>query len=268
MGRRLGGQLGELLGIDADREYRGAGPAMARMDDAVTHDEPEIVLRVGQEVLAILLGLETDQVIGQHRLDQLAMMRHAADHRARRPRRMQEEADRLRDAEIAQFRAEREEMIVLDPERRIRLLEAQQRARHEGVHFAIADIVFLRGADQIGARMQRRPQRRIGKPFVIAAVMRRRQIEHRQRAGTQCFDFGERFLLVPVADPPAGTDPDRARLLDDRQQRRRESPRHGFVGFSARNAVRNDDEVHKSPPVGARVNNHSSIWFLINLSTN
>ena len=239
-----------------------------RMHDAATHDEAEILLGVGQEILAVLLGLETDQIVRQHRLDQLAMVRHAADHGARRPWRMQEEADRLPDAERAQFRAEREEMIVLDPECRLRLLEAQQRARHEGVYFAIAGIVFLRGADEIGAGMQRRPQCRICEPFVIAAVMRRRQIEHRQRTGTQGFDFSERFLLVPVADPSAGTDPDRAGLLDDRQQRGCQSPRHGFVRFSTRNAVRDDDEVHKSPPVSARVNNHSSIWFLSNLSTN
>ena len=77
MGRRLRRQLGELPGIDADRKYRGAGPAVARNDDAVMHDEAEVGLRVRQEVLAIFLGLETDQIIGQHRLDQLAMMRHA-----------------------------------------------------------------------------------------------------------------------------------------------------------------------------------------------
>ena len=194
-----------------------AGTAVARDHDAVVNDETEIGLRVGQKILAILFGLEADQIIGQHRLDQFAMMRHAADHGARRPRRMQEEADRLRDAEIAQFGAERQEMIILNPERGVRLAEAQQRARHEGVHFAIADIVVLGGADQIGARMQRRPQRRIGKAFVIAAVMRGRQIEHRQRASAQCLDFGERFLLGPVADPAAGTNPDRAGFLDHRQ---------------------------------------------------
>ena len=97
------------------------------------------MLDIGKEVFAILLGLETDEVVGQHRLDQLAMMRHAADQRARRPWRMQEEADRLRHAEIAQLRAERQEMIVLHPEHGIGLAEAHQRARHEGVHFAIGD---------------------------------------------------------------------------------------------------------------------------------
>jgi len=92
------------------------------------------------------------------------MMRHAFNHGARGPRRMQEEAERLGDAEIAQFRAQRKEMIILDPERAVGLLKAQQCARHEGVHFAIAEIIFLRGADQVGAGMQRRPQCRIRKP--------------------------------------------------------------------------------------------------------
>ena len=48
--------------------------------------------------------------------------------------------------------------------------------------------------------MQRRPQGRIGKAFIIAAVMRRRQIQHGQRAGAEGFDFGEWFLLGTVAD--------------------------------------------------------------------
>ena len=57
MGRGFSGQLGELLGIDADREYRGAGSPMARIDDAATHGEPEILLRIRQKILAILLVL-------------------------------------------------------------------------------------------------------------------------------------------------------------------------------------------------------------------
>ena len=178
---------------------------------------------------------------------------------------MQEEADRLRDAEIAQLRAEREEMIVLHPERGVRLLEAQQRARHEGVDLAIADIIVLRSADQIGARMQRRPQRRIGEAFVIAAVMRRRQIEHRQRAGAQRLDFGERFLLVPVAHAAAGTDPDRAGFLDDRQQRRRQS-RPSWARSALPRETRLETTTRFTGPLllVRAFNSHSSIWFLIN----
>ena len=147
---RLGGLLGEFFRIDADRKYRDARCAVARGDDAVFDLEAEIGREISEEIVAIVLGLESDQIVGQHRLDQFAMMRHAADHGARRPRRMQEEADRLGDAEIAQFRAQRQEMIILNPERRLRLLEAQQRPRHEGVDFAIGKIIVLRGADQIG----------------------------------------------------------------------------------------------------------------------
>ncbi len=153
----LGGLLGEFLRINADREHRGTRPAVARDDDAVANDEVQLGLQVGQEILAILFGLETDQVIGQHRLDQVAMMRHAADHVTRRPRRVQEEADRLRDAELAELRAEREKMIILNPERGVLFSKAQQRTRHKGVDFAIAEIIVLGGTDQIGAGMQCRP---------------------------------------------------------------------------------------------------------------
>jgi len=83
------------------------------------------LLDIAEKILAIVAGLETDQIVGQHRLDQFAMMRHAADNGARRPGRVQEKADRVGDAEIAQFRAQRQEMIVLNPERGVRLLEPQ-----------------------------------------------------------------------------------------------------------------------------------------------
>ena len=85
--------------------------------------ETEIRPDIGQEIFAIVFGLESDQIVRQHRLDQFAMMRDAADDGARGPRRMQEKADRLGDAEIAQFRAQRQEVIILNPERGVGLSE-------------------------------------------------------------------------------------------------------------------------------------------------
>ena len=70
---------------------------------------------------------------------------------------MQEEADRLLDVQLPQFGTQRQEVIILNPEGRVGLAEAQQRARHESVDFAIGAIVLSRSADQIGTRMQRRP---------------------------------------------------------------------------------------------------------------
>jgi hypothetical protein len=112
---------------------------------------------IAEEIVAILRGLEADQVVGEHRFDQLAVMRHALDDAVGRPRRVQEEADRPGDAELAQLGSERKEMIILHPEDRVLLVEAQQGTRHEGVDFTIGEIVALRDADQIAARMQRRP---------------------------------------------------------------------------------------------------------------
>ncbi len=186
-------------------------------DNSVFDIKTEILRKIVDKIVAIVLGLKPDQIVRQHRLDQFAMMRHATNHGARGPWRMQEEADRLLDAEIAQLRAEREEMIILNPERGLRLLEPEQGLGHECVHFAIGKIVILRGADQIAARMQRRPQRRIGKPLIIAAVMRGRQIEHGQRTGSEGLDFGKRLLLRTIANAAAGTDPNRTGFFHYRQ---------------------------------------------------
>ena len=70
---------------------------------------------------------------------------------------MQEKPERLGDAEITQFRAECQEMIILHPISGVLLFEPKKRPGHKGVHFAIGEIIPVRGADQIGARMQRRP---------------------------------------------------------------------------------------------------------------
>src|SRR5713101_4525617 len=139
----LGGLHRESLGIDSDRKYRDARCAVARRNDAVFDLKTKTERKITEETLTVVLGLESDQIIGQHRLDQFAMMRHPLDDGARRPRRMQEESDRLGDAEIAQLRAQRQKMIVLNPEHRVGFLKSQQRPRHEGVDFAIGQIILL-----------------------------------------------------------------------------------------------------------------------------
>src|SRR6185503_14433517 len=122
----------ELLRVDADRKHFAACASVMREHGAILDDETELAAGIGEEILAILLSLETEQIIGQHCIDQLAMIGHALHYRGDRPRRMQEEADGIVDAEITQLRAEREEMIVLHPERCPGLSEAEQGARHEG----------------------------------------------------------------------------------------------------------------------------------------
>jgi hypothetical protein len=83
--------------------------------------------------------------------------------------------------------------------------------------------------------------------------MRSRQIEHRERTGAERLDLGEWFLLGTLADTAGGTNPNRAGVFHYRQQRGRQPARHGLIGFAARNAIRNDNEVHGSLLLGRRL---------------
>ena len=85
--------------------------------------------------------------------------------------------------------------------------------------------------------MQRRPQGRIGKAFIIPAVMRGRQIQHGERAGAESFDLGKWFLLGTVTDAAGGTYPNRAGFLHHGQQRGGKTARHRLVGLAPRNAI-------------------------------
>ena len=140
-------------------------------------------------------------------------------------------------AELAQLRAEREEVIVLHPEHRVGFAELEQRPRHEGVDFAVGQVVTVRNADQVAAGVQGGPQRRVGKTLVEAAVMRGRQIQHRHCAGAERFDLDKGFLLGTVTDPTAGADPNCTGFLHHRQQRRSESTGHRLVRLAARDAI-------------------------------
>ena len=166
-------------------------------------------------------------------------------------------------------------MIVLDPERRVRLLEAQQRLRHEGVDFAIGGIIVLRGAGSgsLRANAAPLPQRRILQNLsgIVAAVNARAgMIQHRQRAGAQRLDLGERLLLRPVADSCRWNRPRRSRRNSPPRANNAAArpPVMGSWRFGARHAVRNDNEIHRAPPDWARVlTTIHQIWFLANLST-
>jgi hypothetical protein len=136
-GGRLGGTRGEVIHADADRKGRKLRFALARHDRIVGDTQAEFLPDVVPEVQPILVGLKSDQIIGQHRLNELAMLGYALHDGARRPRRMQEKADGLLDPEPPQLRSQGQEVIILDPEGRVRPVEAQQRARHERVDLAV-----------------------------------------------------------------------------------------------------------------------------------
>ena len=141
----------EALDIDADGKCRQTRRAVARRHCPGRHDQSHFHLEVVDKIVPVFIGLEADEIVGQHRFNQFAMMRHPIDDVSRRPRRMQKEADRLVNIALAQLGAQRQEMIVLNPERCVRLAEPYQRSRHECIHLAIGIIVIVRCTDQIPA---------------------------------------------------------------------------------------------------------------------
>ena len=128
-------------------------------DGAVDHIESELGLQIVLEILPILDGLKADEVVSEHRARDFAMVRHSRHGAAVRPRRVQEESERTLHVEPAQLRAKDEKVIILDPKNRLGCVEAQQSARHEGVDLAIRDIIVAADMNEIGARVQCRPQR-------------------------------------------------------------------------------------------------------------
>ena len=68
------------------------------------------------KTMQIGLGLKADQIIGAQCLNQIAVIRQHAQQLRRRERRVQEEAERLVLVETAQLAAERDHMIVVNPD--------------------------------------------------------------------------------------------------------------------------------------------------------
>ena len=241
---RLGGARREGVDVDSDRESADARDAPLRRDRIIDQAQPELADQIVREVLDVVVGLEADQVIGEHRLHEIAVVRNVHDRAPARPGRVQEEADGAFDPQAAQFLAERQEVVVVNPIGRVRPAEAQQPARHEGVDLAIAVVIVDRCLDQIRAGMQGGPKDRIRESLVVAFVVSGRQVDSGDGAGPQRLDLGEGVLVRGVAQPPARPDPDCAGTLNDRKQRTREATADRFVQFGFRHPVRNDNEAH------------------------
>ena len=75
-------------------------------------------------------------------------------------------------------------------------------------------------ADEIGARMKGRPQCRVRKSVVVAAVVILRQIDCAQRSVTKGADLDEGVIARGIAEAAARANPDRAKIPHRRQQRR------------------------------------------------
>src|SRR5262249_23424578 len=156
---RLRRLLSDGVDIDADRERRGAQPPPEGGDLARGH---HLSAGVARDVIAkaaeVGFRLESDEIVGAERAHQLGMWRQDAQQLCGGEGGVEEKSDRLLDAELAQRRAQRDQMIIVYPDDVARL---EQRGEVAGELLVDAEIAREIGAlkiDEAGAVMEERPQ--------------------------------------------------------------------------------------------------------------
>src|SRR5215471_11347611 len=70
-----------------------------------------------------------------------------------RPRRVQEKSDLANDSKLPQLKAQRQEVVVMDPETRLGPAKRGKHSRHVGIDLSVGGIVFRTSAQKVEARM-------------------------------------------------------------------------------------------------------------------
>ena len=166
----LGARADEGIDVDADREAGDRQLAIEGADAAVLQDATEhAVLQVVDEVADIDLGLQTDEIVGGKAASQLAVLGDGEERLRRRHGDVQEEPDWVGDAERAQLHAERDHVIVVHPDRVVRLQQRPQRLSEALVHVEVALIVAGLELRDVEAGVKHRPQYVVGVAGVVGS---------------------------------------------------------------------------------------------------
>ncbi|MNI40214.1 hypothetical protein D3C73_944270 [compost metagenome] len=235
------GLAGDQLGVDADRERCGAEVASTGRFEVAVVEHPTAAeqAQVGLEAIGIALGLEADEVVGIQRREQPQMVGHRLQQIGRWHRDVQEEADAAADAALAQHRAERNQVVIVDPDD---VVFAQQRRQLVGEQ-CVDPVVGLAGAavvvDQVQAEVQQWPQGAIGEAVVVAIHIALGQV-HGDVLDIAVALFVQRATgLAHALATPA--EPQPAAFLQCRQQA--DSEAAGAVLAGDGNAVGNNDKT-------------------------
>ena len=106
------------------------------------------------EAVEVRLGLKPDEIVGAQPFGDVVVVRQHAQQFGGRERRVQEEADRLRRIQPAQFLAERDQMVVMDPDEILRRQHRRQSARKHPIDAQIAGEIAPRKLNQRAAKMK------------------------------------------------------------------------------------------------------------------
>jgi hypothetical protein len=78
--------------------------------------QPAFVFEIAREVVGIVVGLQADQIVGRQLRNQPFVVRQRGENLRRRKRHVQEIADAVAMAAVAQHLRQRNEMIVMHPD--------------------------------------------------------------------------------------------------------------------------------------------------------
>ncbi len=151
-------QLDKALRVDADRKGGGTRTSPESCEHALAKiDAATKLFDAAHEGTDAFLGLEAHQIVIAQRLDQCFASGKRHQNFGRREGRAEKKADAAGDPELAQFLAEREEMVVMHPDEVVR---RDQRRQHLGEAAIDVEIGPRRVApiiDQAETKMQQRP---------------------------------------------------------------------------------------------------------------
>jgi hypothetical protein len=232
--------------VDADREHVRPQHAVALAHARVGQQHradlalPDAVAECAQ----VAAGLEADDVVLQHRLEQVAVAGQRAQHVVRREGRVQEESDRLARAEATQLRAERDQVIVVHPDHVVGLEQRQQPARERRVDLLVCVQLVAVVGEEAQRRMQHRPQHVVAVAVVVLvelpAVERHRRVRHAAAPDDIGLAVDSRAELAVPAEPESPV------ALERRAQADGEPAGHLLLR-GIRDAIRDRDEAaHKA----------------------
>src|SRR5690606_17797641 len=160
MAFRLAGNLRKCGRLDTNAETLGPEPVPESLEQTVIAEGLADFLtpQAADEVIDIVFGLEADDIIGSEAAHDGFVHGKRENYVCGRPWDMQEEADAVGNAEIAQFCSQRDEMVVVNPDEVIRLDHRQEMLCKQAIDPEISRHVLARVINKIKPIVAERPE--------------------------------------------------------------------------------------------------------------
>jgi hypothetical protein len=186
------------VGVDADRERPDAGGAVAAGDAEPLAADARLDRAVHrlQEVVAVVLRVEPEQVVAEHAVEQLAGPRADAERLRVRPGDVPElRHHQVRPGALQQPRQEGEVVVLHEYERRAASRFLEDGRGEEVVHLLVRCPVGGVERRAVVDLVAERPQAAVGEPVVVAVLLLRREPDAAEGVGR---------VVRRHADPAAG----------------------------------------------------------------